>query len=438
MKDSKNIGFINLDDDLQDKISKLMNLYNGSVSGKDPTAWQTLTDNINATLKDLKDNKADITELAHYLHKGNDKVTKQMLSDELSAIVTSLEKNKYRGIDDKITYSDLAKDTTDRIERTEDRLDYINDYLLNHSVSGGSGVGIDSTLFNSTITDINKHINDNKDIADAGISKNAADIINLDKRVSDNESILGNLDNVYKKLNEPVNFNDLPGDVQDTLRTLSGSVPFTQDDKDVLTELKSSGGNSASILIGNFVDDRNILGIYTNKDYDNIYFPIEGPTTGNIYIIKYLLLPDDANAGQVVNASEEIAGDDSTIDIPLFSKYVASILSSSEITAFNGSLIFSNETKKLYFNRKLIAQKQMRLFEQNITINKNSIVTISTADILDSAINTNIQINAQDPNGNVFEVSHIVTLTRYQDKIELKNETDENITIQVLIKDYMI
>lgn len=438
MKDSKNIGFINLDTDLQNKIRKLMNLYNGSVSGKDPTAWQTLIDNINITLKDLKDNKADITELAHYLHKDNDKVTKQMLSDELSAIVTSLEKNKYRDIDDKITYSDLSKDTTDRIERTEDRLDYINDYLLNHSVSGGSSSSVDSTLFNSTISNINQHIDDNKDISDAGISKNATDISNLTKRVSDNESIIENLDNVYQKLNQPISFKDLPVNVRDTLTILSGSLPFTQDDKDVLTELKLSGGNSASMLIGNFVDDRNILGIYANKDYDNIYFAIEGPTTGNIYIIKYLLLPDDTNAGQVVNASEEIAGDDSTIDIPLFSKYVASILSSSEITAFNGSLIFSNETKKLYFNRKLIAQKQMRLFEQNITINKNSIVTISTADILDSAINTNIQINAQDPNGNVFEVSHIVTLTRYQDKIELKNETDENITIQVSIKDYMI
>lgn len=437
MKENKNIGFINLDSDLQDKISKLMSLYNGMVSGKDPTAWQTLIDNVNVTLRDLEDNKVDVTELAHYLHKGNDKVTKQMLSDELSEIITSLEKNKYRSIDDKITYSDLSKDTTDRIERTEDRLDYINDYLLNHSAGGGSGSGIDPTLFNSTISNINQRIDDNKDISDAGISKNATDISNLTERVSDNESIIENLDNVYQKLNQPINFKDLPGDAQDTLTTLSGSLPFTQDDKDILMELQSSG-NSMNMLIGNFVDDRNILGIYTNKDYDNIYFAIEGPTTGNVYIIKYLLLPDDTNAGQVVNASKEIAGDDSTIDIPLFSKYVASILSSSEITAFNGSLIFSNETKKLYFNRKLIAQKQMRLFEQNITINKNSIVTISTADILDSAINTNIQINAQDPNGNVFEVSHIVTLTRYQDKIELKNETDENITIQVSIKDYMI
>lgn len=437
MKENKNIGFINLDSDLQDKISKLMSLYNGTVSGKDPTAWQTLIDNVNVTLRDLEDNKVDVTELAHYLHKGNDKVTKQMLSDELSEIITSLEKNKYRSIDDKITYSDLSKDTTDRIERTEDRLDYINDYLLNHSAGGGSGSGIDPTLFNSTISNINQRIDDNKDISDAGISKNATDISNLTERVSDNESIIENLDNVYQKLNQPINFKNLPGDAQDTLTTLSGSLPFTQDDKDILMELQSSG-NSMNMLIGNFVDDRNILGIYTNKDYDNIYFAIEGPTTGNVYIIKYLLLPDDTNAGQVVNASKEIAGDDSTIDIPLFSKYVASILSSSEITAFNGSLIFSNETKKLYFNRKLIAQKQMRLFEQNITINKNSIVTISTADILDSAINTNIQINAQDPNGNVFEVSHIVTLTRYQDKIELKNETDENITIQVSIKDYMI
>lgn len=437
MKENKNIGFINLDSDLQDKISKLMSLYNGTVSGKDPTAWQTLINNVNVTLKDLEDNKVDVTELAHYLHKGNDKVTKQMLSDELSEIVTSLEKNKYRSIDDKITYSDLSKDTTDRIERTEDRLDYINDYLLNHSAGVGSGSGVDPTLFNSTISNINQRIDDNKDISDAGISKNATDISNLTERVSDNESIIENLDNIYQKLNQPINFKDLPGDAQNTLTTLSGSLPFTQDDKDILMELQSSG-NSMNMLIGNFVDDRNILGIYANKDYDNIYFAIEGPTTGNVYIIKYLLLPDDTNAGQVVNTSKEIAGDDSTIDIPLFSKYVASILSSSEITAFNGSLIFSNETKKLYFNRKLIAQKQMRLFEQNITINKNSIVTISTANILDSAINTNIQINAQDPNGNVFEVSHIVTLTRYQDKIELKNETDENITIQVSIKDYMI
>ena len=322
MKENKNIGFVNLDPDLQDKINKLMRLYNGTVSGKDPTAWQTLINNVNVTLKDLKDNKVDVTELAHYLHKGNDKVTKQMLSDELSAIVTSLEKNKYRGIDDKITYSDLSKDTTDRIERTEDRLDYINNYLLNHPVGGGSSSGIDPILFNSTISNINQHIDDNKDISDAGISKNAADISKLAKRVSDNESIIGNLDNVYKKLNQPINFKDLPGNVQNTLTTLSGSLPFTRNDKDILMELQSSG-NSMNMLIGNFVDDSNVLGIYTNKDYDNIYFQVTGPTTGNTYIVKYSLLPDDTHAGQVTNAADEIASDDSDINIPLFSKYVA-------------------------------------------------------------------------------------------------------------------
>ena len=437
MKENKNIGFINLDSDLQDKISKLMSLYNGTVSGKDPTAWQTLIDNVNVTLRDLEDNKVDVTELAHYLHKDNDKVTKQMLSDELSEIVTSLEKNKYRSIDDKITYSDLSKDTTDRIERTEDRLDYINDYLLNHSASGGSGSGVDPTLFNSTISNINQRIDDNKDISNAGISKNATDISNLTERVSDNESIIGNLDNVYQKLNQPISFKDLPGDAQDTLTTLSGSLPFTQNDKDILMELQSSR-NSMNMLIGNFVDDSNVLGIYTNKDFDNIYFTVTGPTTGNTYIIKYSLLPDDTHAGQVTNAADEIASDDSAIDIPLFSRYVASVLTSSEITTFNNSLIFSNETKKLYFDKKLIAQKQIRLFEQNITIPKSSYVFIPTSDLLDSAINTNIQLIAQDSNSNIIEASHIITIIRFQDKIQLKNELDEDITVKVSIKDYMI
>ena len=437
MKKNKNIGFINLDSDLQDKINKLMRLYNGTVSGKDPTAWQTLINNVNATLKDLRDNKVDVTELAHYLHKGNDKVTKQMLSDELSAIVTSLEKNKYRGIDDKITYSDLSKDTTDRIERTEDRLDYINDYLLKHPVGGGSSSGIDTTLFNSTISNINQRIDDNKDISDAGISKNAADISKLAKRVSDNESIIGNLGNIYQKLNQPINFKDLPGNVQNTLTTLSGSLPFTQDDKNILMELQSSG-SSMNMLIGNFVDDRNVLGIYTKKDYDNIYFSVTGPTTGNTYIVKYSLLPNDTHAGQVTNAADEIAGDDSTINIPLFSKYVASVLTSSEITTFNSSLIFSNETKKLYFNKKLIAQKQIRLFEKNITIPKSSHVFIPTSDLLDSAINTNIQLIAQDSNNNTIEVSHVITIIRFKDKIQLKNELDKDITVKVSIRDYMI
>lgn len=437
MKENKNIGFVNLDPDLQDKINKLMRLYNGTVSGKDPTAWQTLINNVNVTLKDLKDNKVDVTELAHYLHKGNDKVTKQMLSDELSAIVTSLEKNKYRGIDDKITYSDLSKDTTDRIERTEDRLDYINNYLLNHPVGGGSSSGINPTLFNSTISNINQRIDDNKDISDAGISKNAADISKLTKRVSDNESIIGNLGNVYQKLNQPINFKDLPGNVQNTLTTLSGSLPFTQDDKNILMKLQSSG-SSMNMLIGNFVDDRNVLGIYTKKDYDNIYFSVNGPTTGNTYIVKYSLLPNDTHAGQVTNAADEIAGDDSTINIPLFSKYVASVLTGSEITKFNSSLIFSNETKKLYFNKKLIAQKQIRLFEKNITIPKSSHVFIPTSDLLDSAINTNIQLIAQDSNNNTIEVSHVITIIRFKDKIQLKNELDKDITVKVSIRDYMI
>ena len=437
MKKNKNIGFINLDSDLQDKINKLMRLYNGTVSGKDPTAWQTLINNVNVTLKDLRDNKVDVTELAHYLHKGNDKVTKQMLSNELSAIVTSLEKNKYRGINDKITYSDLSKDTTDRIERTEDRLDYINNYLLNHPVGGGNSSGINPTLFNSTISNINQRIDDNKDISDAGISKNATDISKLAKRVSDNESIIGNLGNVYKKLNQPINFKDLPGNVQNTLTTLSGSLPFTQDDKNILMELQSSG-SSMNMLIGNFVDDRKVLGIYTKKDYDNIYFSVTGPTTGNTYIVKYSLLPNDTHAGQVTNAADEIAGDDSTINIPLFSKYVASVLTSSEITKFNSSLIFSNETKKLYFNKKLIAQKQIRLFEKNITIPKSSHVFIPTSDLLDSAINTNIQLIAQDSNNNTIDVSHVITIIRFKDKIQLKNELDKDITVKVSIRDYMI
>ena len=96
MKENKNIGFINLDSDLQDKISKLMSLYNGTVSAKETTACKTLIDNVNVTLRDLEDNKVDVTELAHYLHKDNDKVTKQMLSDELSEIVTSLDRTNRR------------------------------------------------------------------------------------------------------------------------------------------------------------------------------------------------------------------------------------------------------------------------------------------------------------------------------------------------------
>ena len=149
-------------------------------------------------------------------------------------------------------------------------------------------------------------------------------------------------------------------------------------------------------------------------------------------------MPDDTHAGQVTNAADEIAGDDSTINIPLFSKYVASVLTSSEITTFNSSLIFSNETKKLYFNKKLIAQKQIRLFEQNITIPKSSYVFIPTSDLLDSAINTNIQLIAQDSNSNIIEASHVITIIRFQDKIQLKNELDEDITVKVSIKDYMI
>ena len=437
MKENKNIGFVNLDPDLQDKINKLMRLYNGTVSGKDPTAWQTLINNVNVTLKDLKDNKVDVTELAHYLHKGNDKVTKQMLSDELSAIVTSLEKNKYRGIDDKITYSDLSKDTTDRIERTEDRLDYINNYLLNHPVGGGSSSGIDPTLFNSTISNINQHIDDNKDISDAGISKNAADISKLAKRVSDNESIIGNLDNVYKKLNQPINFKDLPGNVQNTLTTLSGSLPFTRNDKDILTALQQANG-SINVIDGNFADTRNILSIYTEKEYTNIFFIINGDTTKNQYILKYTFDPDSTNAGTIANASSVFDGNDVNTDIPLYPKYVTSVLTAKEATTFFSSFIYSNDTKKLYLGVRWIAQKQKILLNQDIRIQKNNLVSISTANILESVLSANILVKTTDANNNIIDASHIVTIVRYADKIEIVNELDEDITINITIRDYMI
>ena len=437
MKENKNIGFVNLDPDLQDKINKLMRLYNGTVSGKDPTAWQTLINNVNVTLKDLKDNKVDVTELAHYLHKGNDKVTKQMLSDELSAIVTSLEKNKYRGIDDKITYSDLSKDTTDRIERTEDRLDYINNYLLNHPVGGGSSSGIDPTLFNSTISNINQHIDDNKDISDAGISKNAADISKLAKRVSDNESIIGNLDNVYKKLNQPINFKDLPGNVQNTLTTLSGSLPFTRNDKDILTALQQANG-SINVIDGNFADTRNILSIYTEKEYTNIFFIINGDTTENQYILKYTFDPDSTNAGTITNASSVFDGNDVNTDIPLYPKYVTSVLTAKEATTFFSSFIYSNDTKKLYLGVRWIAQKQKILLNQDIRIQKNNLVSISTANILESVLSANILVKTTDANNNIIDASHIVTIVRYADKIEIVNELDEDITINITIRDYMI
>ena len=437
MKENKNIGFVNLDPDLQDKISKLMSLYNGTVSGKDPTAWQTLINNVNATLKDLRDNKVDVTELAHYLHKGNDKVTKQMLSDELSAIVTSLEKNKYRGIDDKITYSDLSKDTTDRIERTEDRLDYINDYLLNHSVGGGSSSGVDPTLFNSTISNINQHIDNNKDISDAGISKNAADISKLAKRVSDNESIIGNLGNIYQKLNQPINFKDLPGNVQNTLTTLSGSLPFTQNDKDILTALKQANG-SINVIDGNFADTRNILSIYTEKEYTNIFFIINGNPTGTQYILKYPFNPDSADAGTITNASSVFDGKDVNTGIPLYPKYVTSALTVEDATIFSSSFIYSNDTKKLYLGVRWIAQKQKILLNQDIRIQKNNLVSISTANILESALNANILVKTTDANNNIIDASHIVTIVRYADKIKIVNELNEDITINITIKDYMI
>ena len=92
----------------------------------------------------------------------------------------------------------------------------------------------------------------------------------------------------------------------------------------------------------------------------------------------------------------------------------------------------------MYFNKKLIAQKQIRLFEKNITIPKSSHVFIPTSDLLDSAINTNIQLIAQDSNNNTIEVSHVITIIRFKDKIQLKNELDKDITVKVFIRDYMI
>ena len=109
-----------------------------------------------------------------------------------------------------------------------------------------------------------------------------------------------------------------------------------------------------------------------------------------------------------------------------------------EATTFSSSFIYSNDTKKLYLGVRLIAQKQKILLNQDIRIQKNNLVSISTANILESALSANILVKTTDANNNIIDASHIVTIVRYADKIEIVNELDEDIAINIIIKDYMI
>lgn len=438
MNKSKNIGFDNLDNNLQNKIENLVNYYNGAVSGASPSAWQTLIGDVNTSINNLKSNKIDVSELPHLFNKNNDKVTKQMLDAELSSIATSLEKNKYRGINDKITYSDLAKDTTDRIERTEDRLEYINNYLLTNGAGSGNNQGVNDKLFNDSIQAINKKIDDNKTDADNKISGNANDIADLQKKTNDLKDIADGLDDKYQKKDQPINYNDLPVKAQETLNRLSNSLPFSQDDKDLLNSLSSD--NSVDLVIGNYVaDDIDMLNIYIDNEFDIIYYIVTGASSQNQYTVKYENVGINGDGhGTVTNAAYVFKTEDSNTTFPLYSEYKCTMLSESESTKFRSSLIYSNDSQKLYFNDVLLSQRPMRLIDKDITITKNTSEILYTDKVLSSAINTNVYINVNDTNGNVLDGSHLVSLVRYEDKIELINEADEDITINIVIKDYMV
>lgn len=439
MANGKNIGLINLDEDLQDKINKLVNYYNGAVSGKDDTTWEKLLDSLNNTIKELDENKVDTTELTKYLHKENDKVTAEMLSDELAAIINVFQKNMYRGKDDKITYADLSEDTTEKIEKIEDRLDYINNYLLNHG--SGSDSGVDSTFLTETIENINSRIDANKTEADESIKKNATDIEALDERVATNEENISDMDGKYRKKTEQITINDMESSIQETLNTLSGSIAFTQADKDKLDGLKnssgiSSGGGSIGYIKADFPENETMLNLYVKKNYELIYYIVTGVGSEQNYVVQYTYVGiDGENAGKVLKTSEVMDESDSNTEILKFDAYAGTLLTNEERSTFFSSIIYSQNTKKVYLSGLFLAQKPIELLNQDIELEAGAVQEIATSELIASALNANIYITAKDEDGGVYDISHLITLTRYQDKIKLSNETENAITANVLIKD---
>lgn len=447
METVKKIRLVDCDPDLRMKLEGLIRIYNGETAGEiSNTALQELIDSVNKDLDNLKTNKIDKSQIIQYFNKETDKIDKNQLNNELADIINKIDIDSFRLKNDKITYSELAQDTTDKIEGIETRLKNLNDYILTNGAEGS----ID-TESQKLITELTTTVQANKEEEDTKITANANDITELKTSVSDVIDTITNLDSTYKKVGTQVDMSELPNDVQTVATNLKDSIAYSQDDKDLLKKLQElSNTTSIPFVYGYWGFDEASLDFYVEKLYEPIYYEIEC-TSGNSYLVKYTLVPDGSTADKALNnrSSIEDATDRTEVTnaAPGYDTYNTTVLSSAEYTEIYASFIYGRKNKGLILHNQLVAQRAADIISEEITIEANSYKDYDMYEYVETLYPLDIKVWVKDENNRFVNATHLVsiglgTVPTTNSKGEatehigfrIENKTDEDLNLYVFVR----
>ena len=418
MTTPKKIGLVDCEPDLRMKLESLIRIYNGEIVGEvSDTALHDLIIDINKELDNLKANKLDATIIAQYFNKASDKLSKEMLDSELAEIANRVKSGGYRLQSDKITYSELAKDITDKVEGIETRLSNLNKYILQNGASSGGDADSGSiAILQGIINELSAAIQANKEEEDAKIAQNTEDIIKLQTNMSDVINTIGGLDELYKKVDSQVSMNELPNDVQTVTNNLINSISYSQDDKDLLYKLQElSGHNTIPYIYGYWAFDEASLDSYAEKLYGPIYYEIYC-TSGTSYLINYSPITDGTeNSGTLDNATSITDTTDRQEVLnkaPEYKTYNATVLPSTVQTDVSASLIYGKDNKALVLRGQLVAQRATDIINEEITLESDCAKYYDMSQYVESILPLDIKIYTKDSDGQWTDATHYVSLSR--------------------------
>lgn len=428
---AKKIGLLDCDDDLKLKLESLMRLYNGEVAGViSNTALQDLTKSINQDIDNLKTGKADKVILANYFQKSNDKLSKDMLDADLAEVIEKIRDDRYRLLSDKISYSDLNQDTIDKIEGIENRLINLNKLILTSGTGNTSGSG-NNDIIQGALADINATIVANKESSDTGIANNKDSINSLSERVEANEDTLRNLDNLYERKGKQIELKNLPEDVQDVTKKFKDAAVFTQDEKNLIMQMSTATDDGMSLEYGYVASDKTTLEIYCDNLYTPIYYSMSAES-GNDYTIRYDKVE---TAVEGVIGTGNIDFKDSTIvnSIPSVpNSYSITVLSKDEKLTYDTSLIYGDKNKTLIYKNTVIAQRKRVFINEETTLDRDASKEYDTSRQVDSLFLADVDVYIKNNNEEYTDASPFVTIAKSDNKFNIINESDEQLTLKIV------